>query len=102
MLGLSVCLLDNCSQFAGALHRYTHGLEKFAVGTLTLVGSPSGVETCTFVLLCGVIVVQLLLVVAPQVTGVKIEICVLCMQKTSFVVVRWLHSSLVPNPVQQQ
>lgn len=44
VLGLSVCLLDNCSQFTGALHRCTHGLEKFAVGTLTSVGSPSGVE----------------------------------------------------------
>lgn len=42
-----------------------------------LVGRSSGAGTCTFVRDSGS-----QRRVAPQVTGVKIEICVLCMQKT--------------------
>lgn len=98
---LSLGQLQSVCWCSSSIYRRTWAIRGWNVN-VGRVSKWSGVETCTFVLLCGVIVVQLLLVVAPQVTGVKIEICVLCMQKTSFVVVRWLHSSLVHNPVQQQ
>lgn len=55
------CLLHNCSQFAGVLHRNTRTSRTFtSLGggwNVGRVSKWSAVETCTFVLLCGVIVV---------------------------------------------
>lgn len=52
------CLLDNCSQFAGVLQRNTRTFTSLGGGwNVGRVSKWSAVETCTFVLLCGVIVV---------------------------------------------